>query len=175
MMEAIFSFNTLWWVLMLLFVPCCLALVIMVLLQQGKGTGFGGAFGAGAGPGADTVFGPKGAQSVPVKITYVLAGIFMFVSVVMSLIAGRLSESAAPALIEGAEGLPAVSVSSSALSERGLGTGIINNDPDAPGSAPIENATEDEDADVIQETTIQSTPDETVSEETAEETPNAEN
>lgn len=163
MVDAIFSFNTLWWVLMILFIPSSLALIIMVLLQQGKGSGFGGAFGAGAGPGADTVFGPKGAQSVPVKITYALASIFMLISILMSLIAGRLSSSDAPELIQGAGDAPAVSATSSILSERGLGTGIINEDP--------------EEGTVIQETTVQSTPgaEEEAAESQDGETSNAEN
>lgn len=204
MLEAIFSFNTLWWILMLIFVPSCLALIIMVLLQQGKGSGFGGAFGAGAGPGADTVFGPKGAQSVPVKITYVLATIFMIASISMSLIAGRLNESAAPELVEGGDGTTTVTATSSELAERGLGTGIVNHDPNDPASSPIESTPDNESGEsVIQdvsvsavdgdespvdaeqdattpkessdETTIEDAPAEESADESVEESPNANN
>lgn len=72
MLDTIFSFDTLWVILMIMYVPACLGLIVIVLLQKGKGTGFAGAFGMGAG-GADTVFGPKSSQSLPVKLTYIAA------------------------------------------------------------------------------------------------------
>lgn len=138
MLDAILSWNTLWWILMIIYVPACIGLIGIVLLQQGKGTGFGGAFGAGAGPGADTVFGPKGAQTMPVKLTYVGATIFMVVAIIMSLLSGRLNQGDAPDLIEGVAGISAIDAPGNDFNELGMGTGVVN--PEAhngTATAPI--------------------------------------
>lgn len=98
MFDTIFSFDTLQVILTILYVPACLGLIIIVLLQKGKGTGFAGAFGMGAG-GADTVFGPKSSQSLPVKLTYIAAATFMIIALVMSIIAARVGKGEAPGLL----------------------------------------------------------------------------
>ncbi|MDZ4860689.1 MAG: preprotein translocase subunit SecG, partial [Candidatus Hydrogenedentes bacterium] len=87
MLETIFSWNTLWWILMPIYIAACLGLIAVVLLQKGKGTGFAGAFGVG--PGSDTVFGPRARKSLPVRITYIMATLFMVLSLSLSLIVGR--------------------------------------------------------------------------------------
>ena len=56
---------------------CCF-LMLVVLLQQGKGGGMGAAFGAGA---AQQVFGGRGAGNLLTRATAVCAGIFMLTSV----------------------------------------------------------------------------------------------
>ena len=56
----------------------CLFLMLVVLLQQGKGGGMGAAFGAGA---AQQVFGGRGAGNLLTRATAVCAGIFMLTSV----------------------------------------------------------------------------------------------
>lgn len=99
MLDAIFSWNTVWWLMLVLYVPSCLGLIVIVLLQKGKGVGFAGAFGAGPG-GADAVFGPRSSKSLPQKITYTMAGIFMTLSLAMSMLSGNLGSSVAPALVE---------------------------------------------------------------------------
>ncbi len=121
MVETIFSWDTLWYFLIVLYVPACLGLVVIVLLQKGKGTGFAGAFGAGAGPGADTVFGARAGQTLPVKMTYVAAGIFVVISLSMSLIASHVGRGKAPELLEGANSAPAQIVTG--LDDLGLGKG----------------------------------------------------
>lgn len=125
MLERIFSFDTLWWVLMVLYVPACVGLIVIVLLQKGKGTGFAGAFGAGAGPGADTVFGPRMSRSLPIRLTYAAAALFMIIAVVMSLIAGRVGKGLAPELVEDAVDAPHAAASN-ALTALGLGTNKPN-------------------------------------------------
>lgn len=120
MFDAIFSWTTLWYVLLVLYVPACLGLVIIVLLQKGKGAGFAGSFGAGAGPGSETVFGPRAGQTLPVRLTYVAAVIFVLISLGMSLIAGRVGKGKAPELLENAGTTPGVT---SELQDLGLGTG----------------------------------------------------
>ena len=95
MLEAIFNSTVLWWLILLLYLPACLGLIVIVLLQKGKGTGFAGAFGVGGG--SDTVFGPRSSKSLPQKITYAAAGVFMVLALLMSTLSGRVGRSAAPA------------------------------------------------------------------------------
>jgi protein translocase SecG subunit len=102
MLESIFSWDTFWWILMIVYIPACFGLIIIVLLQKGKGTGFAGSFGAGAGPGSETVFGPRSGQTLPVKLTYLAAVIFISVSVIMSLVSGKVGKGNAPELLENA-------------------------------------------------------------------------
>lgn len=97
MLQSIFNLTTLYWVLMVFYVPSCIGLIVIVLLQKGKGTGFAGAFGIGAG--SETVFGPRSSQSLPVKLTYVAAFLFMFIALVMSIIAGGVGKGQAPELV----------------------------------------------------------------------------
>ncbi len=98
MLETIFSITTLWWVLLLLiYLPACIALIIIVLLQKGKGAGFAGAFGLS--PGSESVFGPKLARTLPQKLTYISAGVFMVLAIVLSTISGKVGKGTAPELI----------------------------------------------------------------------------
>jgi preprotein translocase subunit SecG len=62
----------------ILHVFCCLILVFVVLLQQGKGGGMGAAFGGGA---SAQVFGGRGAGNLLTRTTAICAGIFMITSV----------------------------------------------------------------------------------------------
>jgi preprotein translocase subunit SecG len=98
MFEYLFRWDSLWWLLLILYVPSCIGLIVIVLLQKGKGTSFAGAFGVGAG--SETVFGPRARKSLPVRITYVMAAIFMLFSLSMSLIGGRIARGNAPEQVE---------------------------------------------------------------------------
>lgn len=104
MLEYIFSWTALWWIMMVLYVPACLGLILVVLLQKGKGVGFAGAFGAGTG--AETVFGPRTSRSLPQRITYTMAGLFMVLALLMSLLSGRVGRGAAPELLDAATVAP---------------------------------------------------------------------
>ena len=99
MLDAIFNWDTFWVFLIILYVPACIGLIVIVLLQKGKGTGFAGAFGMGAG-GADTVFGPKSSRTLPVTLTYVAAATFMIIALVMSIVATRVGKGQAPGLLD---------------------------------------------------------------------------
>jgi preprotein translocase subunit SecG len=59
-------------------VSVCLFLILVVLLQQGKGGGMGAAFGGGA---TQQVFGGRGAGNLLTRATAICAGIFMLTSV----------------------------------------------------------------------------------------------
>lgn len=130
MLDAIFSWNTVWWLMLVLYVPSCLGLIVIVLLQKGKGVGFSGAFGAGPG-GADAVFGPRSSKSLPQKITYTMAGIFMTLSLLMSMLSGNLGNSQAPATVEDTGVTP--------VTKGGPGNSIddlFNDTPATPAEAP---------------------------------------
>ena len=58
----------------------CLFLILVVLLQQGKGGGLGGAFGGGA----TQVFGGRGAGNLMTRITAICATLFILTSVALA-------------------------------------------------------------------------------------------
>lgn len=125
MLERIFSIDTLWILLLILYVPACIGLIVIVLLQRGKGTGFGGAFGVGGG--SEAVFGPRASRSLPVRLTYIAAGTFMTIALVMSLISHRVGKGRAPELIDVAEEADAAAAGSR-FSDLGIGTGRPDED-----------------------------------------------
>lgn len=67
-------------------VVVCIFLILVILLQAGKGGGMGAAFG---GAGAQTVFGGRGAQTLLGKVTTVSAAIFMLTSLTLAYQASR--------------------------------------------------------------------------------------
>jgi len=76
-------------ILTLLHVVVCIALVMIVLLQKGKGASMGAAFGGSS----QTVFGSSGATSFLSRITVATAVIFMFTSLGLALLMGRGASS----------------------------------------------------------------------------------
>ncbi len=71
-----------------LHVLVCVILVLVVLLQSGKGADLAGAFGGGA---TQTAFGSRGPASFLSKMTTVAAIVFMLTSVSLSLMTTRAS------------------------------------------------------------------------------------
>ncbi|HWQ34807.1 MAG TPA: preprotein translocase subunit SecG [Blastocatellia bacterium] len=65
-----------------LYILACLFLVLVVLLQSGKGGDVAAAFG---GAGSQTAFGPRGAQKPLEKATIIAAIIFMLLALIFSL------------------------------------------------------------------------------------------
>ncbi len=95
----------------------CIALILIILLQTGKGADIGAAFGGGS---SNTVFGSSGASTFLSKVTVGAAVIFMITSIFLTYFSGRaatvtersiMSDQAAPvAPVErtpGQEGAPA--------------------------------------------------------------------
>ncbi|MBW1708720.1 MAG: preprotein translocase subunit SecG [Deltaproteobacteria bacterium] len=70
----------------ILHIIVCVALIMIVLLQTGKGSDIGAAFGAGA---SQTVFGSQGAGTFLTKLTAVAAIIFMLTSLGLNLLSGH--------------------------------------------------------------------------------------
>ena len=71
-------------ILSVIHVIACLFLILVVLLQQGKGGGLGAAFGSSA---TRQVFGGRGAGNLLTRLTAVTAAVFMTTSVVLAYIA----------------------------------------------------------------------------------------
>ncbi len=71
----------------ILHVFVCVFLVLLVLLQQGKGADTSATFGGGS----QTVFGASGADTLLTKVTTFCAVLFMCTSVVLTMRANKLS------------------------------------------------------------------------------------
>ncbi len=72
--------------MILLHVSVCLALIIIILFQSGKGASIGAAFGGSS----QTVFGSRGPASFLHKLTTVAAVIFMLTSLGLTIYKARL-------------------------------------------------------------------------------------
>lgn len=153
MLGAIFSWAALRWLLILVYVPACIGLIAIVLLQKGKGTGFAGAFGIGGG--SDAVFGPRASRSLPVRLTYTFATIFIVLALTLSFLEDKIVRGDAPELV--AE----EAVVESGLLDEGLGSAY--SDEDAEGvegdaeTAPAEDAPAEETAPVEEAAPIEET------------------
>jgi preprotein translocase subunit SecG len=75
-----------------------LALVMVILLQAGKGGGLAGAFGGGGG--SQTIFGGRGAASFLSKATAILGAAFMISSMSLALVSTRAPAKAQRSVIE---------------------------------------------------------------------------
>ena len=75
----------------------CVALMVSILLQSGKGGGLAGAFGAGS---SQTLFGGRGAASFLSRTTTVLAVIFFVTSLTLGLQASRTAGGGRGSLIQ---------------------------------------------------------------------------
>ncbi|GAA4876120.1 preprotein translocase subunit SecG [Ferrimonas pelagia] len=75
-------------VLMVVYLLVALAIIGLVLIQQGKGAGMGASFGAGA---SATLFGSSGSGNFLTRTTAVLATVFF----VLSLLLGRMTANSA--------------------------------------------------------------------------------
>jgi preprotein translocase subunit SecG len=69
----------------LVHIAVCVGLVLIVLLQKGKGAGMGAAFGGSS----QAVFGGAGATTFMHKLTTVVAVLFMFTSLGLTLLFGQ--------------------------------------------------------------------------------------
>src|SRR5438067_3102238 len=64
----------------------CVFLILVVLLQQGKGADWAGAFGGG---GSQTTFGARGAGTILSRATTAAAVLFMITSLVLTILISR--------------------------------------------------------------------------------------
>lgn len=75
-------------ILLAIHVLAAVAIVALVLLQQGKGADMGAAFGGGS----QTVFGSQGSANFLSRTTAVLAAVFFFTSMSLAYIYGHRTE-----------------------------------------------------------------------------------
>jgi len=68
--------------LLIIHIVCCVGVILVVLLQAGKGASLGASFGGGT---SQTVFG-TGSASFVGKMTWVMAGAFMVTSLLLTII-----------------------------------------------------------------------------------------
>jgi preprotein translocase subunit SecG len=80
----------LYFAIVTLHVIVCIILVLVVLLQSGKGADLAGAFGGGA---TQTAFGSRGPASFLSKMTTVAAVVFMITSISLSMISTNRAEA----------------------------------------------------------------------------------
>lgn len=82
--------------LILLHVVACVILVLVVLLQTGKGASLGAAFGGAS----QTVFGSSGAQTFLGKLTTIVAVVFMVTSLTLAISSGGKSSKSVMADVQ---------------------------------------------------------------------------
>jgi preprotein translocase subunit SecG len=92
-------------ILLMIHVMVCLFLILVVLLQSGKGAQIGAVFGGSS----QTIFGSRGAATFLNKITTITAIIFMLTSLTLAIIAAETPSviEQSPATQEKAVPLPA--------------------------------------------------------------------
>jgi preprotein translocase subunit SecG len=87
----------------------CIGLILVVLLQTGKGAEIGAVFGGGS---SSTIFGSSGAGNFLTKLTTAMAIVFMITSLTLGYFAGQrpsatIFDSRSPASQPGAPAAPA--------------------------------------------------------------------
>ncbi len=96
-------------IILVVHVLIAIALVVLVLIQQGKGADIGAAFGSGA---SQTVFGSRGSASFLTRTTAGLAAGFFITSLSLAYISGNrtdaksVTEITAPAKVSDLPSLP---------------------------------------------------------------------
>ena len=73
-------------ILIVIHVAVCIALIMIVLFQTGKGADLGAAFGGGS---SQTLFGSSGASTFLSKATTIAAVVFMLTSLSLAYLAGQ--------------------------------------------------------------------------------------
>ena len=76
--------------LVILYVFVCIFLILVVLLQQGKGADLAGAFGGG---GSQTSFGPRGGANIMHRLTTGFFVVFVVLSMALAILSGKARTS----------------------------------------------------------------------------------
>jgi preprotein translocase subunit SecG len=118
-------------IILVIHVFVCIALMIAVLLQSGKGGGLAGAFGGGGG--SQAIFGGRGAATFLSNATTILGVAFMVTSLSLALLGGAGSASRSRSLIREDLGRQAP-VSTETPAGRTPGAGQTGGE--LPGGAP---------------------------------------
>ena len=86
-------------------VVTCVFVVLLVMIQSGKGAEISASFGGSS----QTVFGSSGGANFFQKMTYVLAGVFMLTSLTLTVLSGQSKKSIFESLPATAPAAPAQS------------------------------------------------------------------
>jgi preprotein translocase subunit SecG len=123
--------------LVILYVLVCLFLIMVVLLQQGKGADLAGAFGGG---GSQTSFGPRGTTNIMHRMTTGAFILFVLLCLTLTILSGKrrtsVMEDVAPAATPEAS-QPQENTLEEAITEENAGGAMTVETP----TAPQENAT----------------------------------
>jgi len=84
-------------ILLVIHVVVALSLIVLVLIQHGKGADMGAAFGSGA---SNTVFGARGAGSFLTRTTAALAALFLITNLSLAFLATKLSKQSGSSVVE---------------------------------------------------------------------------
>ncbi len=82
--------------ILILHVLIAITLIVLVLVQHGKGADAGAAFGSGA---SNTMFGSAGSTPFLVKITALLAAVFFASSMTLTYLAAKQVHQTAPSIM----------------------------------------------------------------------------
>jgi len=85
--------TALFWITLVLFMTVCIFMILLVLIQKGRGGGLASAFG---GAGGNTAFGSK-TGDVLTWATSIVFGVFLLLAIALSLLADRVSANRAAA------------------------------------------------------------------------------
>lgn len=77
-------------ILVIVYILVCLFLVMVVLLQQGKGADLAGAFGGG---GSQASFGPRSATNIMHRMTTISFVLFVVLSMTLAILSGKARTS----------------------------------------------------------------------------------
>jgi len=131
--------------LVILYVLVCIFLILVVLLQQGKGADLAGAFGGG---GSQTSFGPRSASNIMHRLTTVSFVLFVVMSLALAILSGKQRSSvmesvevpAAETTETGTTGGAAAPITTEAEPAAGDTTTAGEGDDTAPPAAGVEDA-----------------------------------
>jgi preprotein translocase subunit SecG len=85
--------TLLYWIFMPLFLFFCFIMILLVLIQKGRGGGLSGAFG---GAGGNTAFGSK-TGDVLTWATSIVFALFVVFAVILNLVCNKMAQRAQPA------------------------------------------------------------------------------
>ena len=123
--------------LVILYVFVCLFLIMVVLLQQGKGADLAGAFGGG---GSQTSFGPRGTTNIMHRMTTGVFVLFVVLCLTLTILSGKQRTSV---MEDVPVAVPVESSETTEASEPALGAAVDESET-TPATAP---ATDDGTAD----------------------------
>lgn len=130
--------------LSILYVLVCLFLILVVLLQSGKGGGMGSAFGGGAGSASQQVFGGAGAGNILTRLTSISAALFMILSATLAYLSspGDNALEASGEMVNARSGLSADGDSEAAEESEGSEDEPASDEPATDEPASDEPATD---------------------------------